>query len=75
VVSGITILVLTVVSVAVGWWLAGRVLSPLHQITATARRLSLSNLNERIALTGPRDELKEPADTFDAMLDRLETIC
>jgi signal transduction histidine kinase len=72
VVSGITILVLTLVSVAVGWWLAGRVLSPLHQITATARRLSLSNLNERIALTGPRDELKELADTFDAMLDRLE---
>jgi len=72
VVSGITIIVLTILSVAIGWWLAGRVLSPLNQITATARRLSLSTLNERIALTGPRDELKELADTFDAMLDRLE---
>lgn len=72
VVSGITIIVLTILSIAIGWWLAGRVLSPLHRITATARRLSLSNLNERIALTGPRDELKELADTFDAMLDRLE---
>jgi signal transduction histidine kinase len=71
-VSGVTIVVLAIVSVAVGWWMAGRVLSPLHRITATARRLSLSNLNERIALTGPRDELKELADTFDAMLDRLE---
>lgn len=71
-VSGITIVALTVISIAVGWWLAGRVLSPLHQITATARRLSLSTLDERIALTGPRDELRELADTFDAMLDRLE---
>ncbi len=65
-------MVLTLVSVAVGWWLAGRVLSPLNQITATARRLSLSNLHERIALTGPRDELKDLADTFDTMLARLE---
>jgi signal transduction histidine kinase len=71
-ISGITIAVLAIMSVAVGWWMAGRVLSPLHQITATARRLSLSNLDERIALSGPRDELKELADTFDAMLDRLE---
>jgi signal transduction histidine kinase len=68
----ITIAVLTAVSVAAGWWLSGRLLRPLHQITATARRLSVSNLHDRIALTGPRDELKELADTFDAMLDRLE---
>ena len=71
-VSVLTILALTVVSLAVGWWLAGRVLSPLHRITATARRLSLSTLHERIALGGPRDELRDLADTFDAMLDRLE---
>jgi signal transduction histidine kinase len=71
-VSGVTIVVLAIVSLAIGWWLAGRVLSPLHRITATARRLSMSNLDQRIALTGPRDELKELADTFDAMLDRLE---
>ena len=72
VVTGIAIVVLAVVAVAAGWWLAGRVLRPLHRITATARRLSLSTLNERIALAGPRDELKELADTFDAMLGRLE---
>src|SRR5262245_50212025 len=71
-VTFIAIVVLAVVAVVAGWWLAGRVLRPLHHITATARRLSLSNLDERIALEGPRDELKELADTFDAMLARLE---
>ncbi|MGW4637270.1 HAMP domain-containing sensor histidine kinase [Sphaerisporangium sp. NPDC004334] len=63
---------LALVSVIVGWLVAGRILRPVHRITATARRLSASNLHERIALTGPKDELKELADTFDAMLDRLE---
>jgi signal transduction histidine kinase len=71
-VTAVTIAVLTAVSVIAGWWLAGRLLRPLQHITATARRLSLSNLHERIALAGPHDELKELADTFDAMLDRLE---
>ncbi|GAB2837973.1 ATP-binding protein [Actinoallomurus bryophytorum] len=68
----IAIVVLAAIAVVAGWWLSGRVLRPLHHITATARRLSLSNLDERIALEGPRDELKELADTFDAMLARLE---
>jgi signal transduction histidine kinase len=72
VVTGVAIVVLAIVAVLAGWWLAGRVLRPLHRITATARRLSLANLDERIGLTGPRDELKELADTFDAMLGRLE---
>jgi signal transduction histidine kinase len=63
---------LGVVGILVGWWLAGRVLRPLHRITATARRLSSRNLDERIALSGPDDELKELADTFDGMLARLE---
>ena len=72
VVTGIAVVVLTIIAVLAGWWLAGRVLRPLHRITATARRLSLANLDERIDLTGPRDELKELADTFDAMLGRLE---
>ncbi|MFF3501830.1 sensor histidine kinase [Streptomyces sp. NPDC003247] len=68
----VAVAVLAVVGAAVGWWLAGRVLRPVHRITATARRLSLSDLHERIALTGPPDELRELADTFDAMLERLE---
>ena len=59
-------------SVGFGWALSGRVLSPLHRMTAAARRLSEENLHERIALDGPDDELKELADTFDAMLGRLE---
>jgi signal transduction histidine kinase len=61
-----------VVSAALGWIVAGRVLRPVHAITAAARRASEQNLSERIALTGPDDELKELADTFDAMLARLD---
>ncbi|MER7542429.1 HAMP domain-containing sensor histidine kinase [Spirillospora sp. NPDC127506] len=64
--------VIVVLAFAVSWWLTGRLLRPLHRITGTARRLSLSTLHERIALDGPQDELKQLADTFDAMLDRLE---
>jgi signal transduction histidine kinase len=56
---------------------AGRVLRPLHRITDTARRIGTapsgaSGLHERIALSGPRDEIAELADTFDAMLERLD---
>jgi len=70
-VTWIAVAALAVVGVVAGWWLAGRVLRPLQVITATARRLSLTNLDERIALSG-RGELRELADTFDAMLGRLE---
>ena len=55
-----------------GWIVAGRALRPVHAITAAARRASEENLGERIALAGPDDELKELADTFDAMLGRLD---
>ncbi|GAA3080280.1 sensor histidine kinase [Streptosporangium carneum] len=72
IITVIAIVVITVLAFTVCWWLTGRLLRPLHRITTTARRLSLSNLHERIALTGAQDELKELADTFDAMLDRLE---
>ncbi|MBV8987589.1 MAG: HAMP domain-containing histidine kinase [Solirubrobacterales bacterium] len=64
--------VMTMVSVAAGWLLAGRALRPLRDITATARRVSGENLGERIGLSGPADELKELADTFDGMLSRLD---
>ncbi|MCU1376329.1 MAG: histidine kinase [Actinomycetia bacterium] len=62
-----------VASVVLGWWLAGRALRPLHKITDTARRLSETNLDERIGMDGPHDELRELADTFDAMLGRLDS--
>jgi signal transduction histidine kinase len=65
--------VMTAVSVAAGWLLAGRALRPLRRIIATAHRVSGANLGERIALTGPADELKELGDTFDGMLARLDT--
>ncbi|SOD63815.1 Signal transduction histidine kinase [Streptomyces zhaozhouensis] len=61
-------------SMLVSWWMAGRVLRPLRVITSTARRLSGHSLHERIALKAPPGELKELADTFDAMLDRIETL-
>ena len=60
------------VSMAVGWLVAGRVLRPVHAITGAARRASEENLGERLALAGPPDELKELADTYDAMLARLD---
>ncbi|MFI0487183.1 sensor histidine kinase [Actinomadura sp. 9N215] len=69
--SLITMLVLGVLAVAIGYVVAGRMLRPLHAVTATARRLSESNLHERIALDGPQDEIKDLADTFNRMLDRL----
>ncbi|WUX45637.1 HAMP domain-containing histidine kinase [Streptomyces sp. NBC_01435] len=66
------LLVMTACAVAVGWWTAGRVLRPVHAMTAKARRLSEHNLHERIASSGPDDELKELGDTLDALLARLE---
>jgi signal transduction histidine kinase len=67
----IALAALTGLSVLLGWAVAGRVLRPLQRITATAQRVSQDNLDERIGLQGPRDELKELADTFDGMLERL----
>jgi signal transduction histidine kinase len=69
--SAIALGVMALISLGLGWVLAGRLLRPINEMTATARRLSDTNLHERIALSGPKDELKELADTFDAMLDRL----
>jgi signal transduction histidine kinase len=64
--------VMTVGSGGLGWYMSGRVLHPVRVITETARRASDQHLGERLALTGPRDELKELADTFDDMLERLD---
>ncbi len=69
----LALVVLGAIGVGVSYYLAGRVLSPLHTITATAQRLSAERLDARIALPGPQDELKELADVFDALLDRLQT--
>ncbi|MFD0020188.1 sensor histidine kinase [Streptomyces sp. NPDC058382] len=63
---------LSVIAFAFGYAMAGRVLSPLGRITRIARRVAGTDLSRRIELDGPDDELKELADTFDDMLDRLE---
>jgi len=75
--GGIALVVVGAAAVALGWLLAGRLLQPLHQVTATARRIADApaadrGLHERIALDGPQDEIKELADTFDVMLARLD---
>ena len=70
--SGIALAIMALVSIALGWLLAGRVLAPLRTITATADRISGTNLHERIAMSGPRDELRLLADTIDRLLARLE---
>jgi signal transduction histidine kinase len=70
--SWLGLALLTVVSAGLGWLVAGRVLRPVHDITAAAQRASERHLGERLNLRGPDDELKELADTFDAMLDRLD---
>ncbi len=70
--SGLALGLMALASVGLGWVLAGRVLRPIQDMTATARRLSDTNLHERLAMEGPADELKELADTFDDMLGRLE---
>jgi two-component system sensor histidine kinase VanS len=70
--SGIALAIMTVVSLALGWLVAGRVLRPLREMTATTRQISERNLHERLALAGPRDELKDLADTIDGLLARLQ---
>jgi len=59
-------------SLAVGWLVAGRVLQPIDRITAVARDIQATDLSRRIDLGGPPDELKDLADTFDAMLSRID---
>lgn len=75
--SGVALIVVTAVAIALGWLIAGRVLRPLQQITETARRIADAppggrGLHERIALRGPQDEVRKLADTFDHMLERLD---
>jgi signal transduction histidine kinase len=70
--SLITLAVVMVLAAALGWIFAGRALRPVHRIAAAARAASEHDLSTRVAATGPRDELRELAETFDAMLGRLQ---
>jgi signal transduction histidine kinase len=61
-----------ILAIILGYFVADRAMRPVAQMTTTARKLSESTLaHQRIDLQGPNDELKELADTFDAMLTRL----
>lgn len=75
--GAIALAVVLVIAGALGWFISGRVLAPLHTVTATAHRISAApaadmGLGERIELEGPDDEVKELADAFDAMVGRLD---
>jgi signal transduction histidine kinase len=73
--GSIALAVVVVIGLAFSWLVAGRLLQPLHRVTETARRIAGApdrGLHERIALTGPYDEVKELADTFDLMIARLD---
>lgn len=71
-VSGIALVIMAVPAVAAGWLVAGRLLRPLRAMTTAARNISATNLHERLNLSGPDDELKQLADTFDDLLARLD---
>lgn len=75
--GGIALVVVGVAATALGWLIAGRMLQPLARVTETARRIADApdadrSLHQRIVLTGPPDEIKRLADTFDVMLERLD---
>jgi len=70
--SLVTLAVVIALAALLGWIFSGRALRPVHRITAAARAASEHNLSARVALRGPRDELRELAETFDEMLARLQ---
>ena len=71
--SAIALGIMAIASIVLGWLVAGRVLAPFRTITATTERISERNLHERLAMSGPRDEPRQLADTIDGLLERLET--
>jgi signal transduction histidine kinase len=70
--SLLALAVMFVISVAIGWWAAGRALRPVGAITATAQDITATDLSRRINASGPHDELRTLADTIDGMLERLD---
>jgi signal transduction histidine kinase len=70
--SALALAVMALISTALGWVVAGRVLRPLRTMTAATQEISEENLNRRLAMQGPRDELRQLADTIDGLLGRME---
>jgi signal transduction histidine kinase len=73
VLPGTALAIMAVLSLAVGWVIAGRMLRPVRTMTERLQQISGRNVHERLAVAGPRDEFKDLADTVDGLLDRLET--
>jgi signal transduction histidine kinase len=71
--SAIALAIMAIVSALLGWLVAGRVLRPLRTMTATTQEISEASLHRRLAMRGPRDELRQLADTIDGLLTRLES--
>lgn len=71
--SAVALGIMTVLAIALGWVAAGRVLRPLRSMKTATQQVTERNLNERLALPGPDDEVKDLADTIDGLLARLET--
>jgi signal transduction histidine kinase len=72
VMSGIALIIMAVLAVALGWLVAGRILRPLRTMASATRRITEHDLNLRLAVPGPGDEVKDLADTIDGLLGRLE---
>jgi signal transduction histidine kinase len=70
--SLLALLALVPVGIAIGWAVAGRVVRPVGKMAGVAREIEATDLSRRIRLGGPPDEMRDLADTFDAMLDRLD---
>jgi signal transduction histidine kinase len=70
--SGITLGIMTLASVPLGWIVAGRVLRPVRTITVAARAISASSLDQRLAMAGPDDEFRRLGDTLDELFARLQ---
>jgi signal transduction histidine kinase len=70
--SAVALGLVAVVPVGLGWLVAGRVLRPVRSISATARQIGASSLNQRLRLDGPDDEFRELAATLNGLLARLQ---
>jgi signal transduction histidine kinase len=70
--SAIALAIMAIIAAGLGWVIAGRVLGPLRTMTVLTREFSAANLDQRLAMTGPRDELRQLADTIDGLLERLQ---
>jgi signal transduction histidine kinase len=71
-ISAVALAAMVLVSVVLGWLVAGRFLRPLRTMTATARDISATNLHRRLGPTGRTDEFAELASTLDELFERLE---